>query len=90
MAGIDELVNIEIQEKTELSTEVIGYANIDNSENIAAITNFVSEPVDIFSDPQTPQQTLLTGEIKSLLDNYLQATQNLVIEIERDARDIFY
>jgi len=90
MESFDILVEAGVQEHRIRAWETIQNLSVENSVNYAAISGVArGRAEDIFSDVETPQEAILTGEIKKLLDDYVKVTQQLVTDIENDVNDIF-
>lgn len=89
MEDFEDLVRTEVGILQDITEGTLRGIAEQRTVNMALITNFVSTEEDVFSDPQTPQQSTLIGEINTLLDNFLQSTQELVTDTEENLNDIF-
>ncbi|MGP3592741.1 hypothetical protein [Vagococcus sp. WN89Y] len=90
MDSLDNIVQIELKKIHDVSEETIRGMAEQNSANIASIIGVdMSDDGDIFSDSDTPQEATLTGEIKTLLNEYQKLTQQLVADAEKNLNDIF-
>lgn len=90
MDSFENIVQIELKKIHDVSEETIRGMAEQNSANIASIIGVgKDDEVDIFSDSDTPQEATLTGEIKTLLNEYQKLTQQLVADTEKNINDIF-